>query len=318
MSELRFDGRVAVITGAGRGLGRSYALLLAARGCKVVVNDNGSAIGGSAIGGSAIRGDEVVSNPADEVVAEIVAAGGEAVACLESVATPQGCAAIVQSAIDTWGRIDVLIHNAGNVRYGSLQELSVEDFDAVVDVHFKGGFHLVRAAFAHMVAAQYGRVVLTSSVSGLYGSQTTVNYGMSKAGLMGLNNVTALEGGPHGIKSNTIIPAAVTRMADGLDTSAYPPMDPDLVAPMVGWLAHESCSVSGEHLIAVAGRMARAFGTESKGVFHPSWTIEQVAAEIDAIRDPTEQWTFPPFPSGMSDHLGQSFAWAKSGAKAGQ
>ena len=313
MSELRFDGRVAVITGAGRGLGRSYALLLAARGCKVVVNDNGSAIGGSAIGG-----DEVVSNPADEVVAEIVAAGGEAVACLESVATPQGCAAIVQSAIDPWGRIDVLIHNAGNVRYGSLQELSVEDFDAVVDVHFKGGFHLVRAAFAHMVAAQYGRVVLTSSVSGLYGSQTTVNYGMSKAGLMGLNNVTALEGGPHGIKSNTIIPAAVTRMADGLDTSAYPPMDPDLVAPMVGWLAHESCSVSGEHLIAVAGRMARAFATESKGVFHPSWTIEQVAAEIDAIRDPAEQWTFPPFPSGMSDHLGQSFAWAKSGAKAGQ
>ena len=308
MSELRFDGRVAVITGAGRGLGRSYALLLAARGCKVIINDNGSAI----------RGDEVLANPADEVVAEIKAAGGEAVACRESVATPQGCAAIVQAAIDAWGRIDVLIHNAGNVRYGSLQELSVADFDAVVDVHFKGGFHLVRAAFPHMVAAKYGRVVLTSSVSGLYGSQTTVNYGMSKAGLMGLNNVTALEGAEHGIKSNTIVPAAVTRMADGLDTSAYPPMEPDLVAPMVGWLAHESCSVSGEHLIAVAGRMARAFATESKGVFHPAWTIEQVAAEIDAIRDPAEQWTFPPFPSGMADHLGQSFAWAKTGAKAGE
>lgn len=301
MSELRFDGRVAVISGAGRGLGRAYALLLASRGCKVVVNDNGSAT----------RGDEVVANPAQEVVEEIVAAGGEAVACTASVATPDGAEAIIQTAIDTWGRIDVLIHNAGNVRYGTIAELSFEDFDAVIDVHLKGGFYLVRAAFPHMAAARYGRVVLTSSCSGLYGSQTTVNYGMSKAGLMGLNNVTALEGGPVGIKSNTIVPAAVTRMADGLDTSAYPPMDPDLVAPMVAWLAHEDCPVSGEHLIAAAGRMARAFTTETKGVFRPEWSIEDVAAQFESIRDPAgERWTFPPYPSGMGDHLGQSFAWA--------
>lgn len=303
MSELRYDDRVAVITGAGRGLGRSYALLLASRGAKVVVNDNGSAA----------RGDEIVANPAQQVVDEIVAAGGEAIACIESVATPEGAHAIIKSAIDTWGRIDILIHNAGNVRYGTIAELSIEDFNAVTDVHFKGGFYLAKAAMPHMIEAKYGRVVLTSSCSGLYGSQTTVNYGMSKAGLMGLNNVIALEGGEHGIRSNTIIPAAVTRMADGLDTSAYPPMEPELVAPMVAWLCHESCSLSGEHLVAAAGRMARAFTTESKGVFHPSWTIEQVANEIDAIRDPSEQWTFPPYPSGMADHLGESFEWAFKG-----
>ena len=199
------------------------------------------------------------------------------------------------------------------MRYGTIAELSIDDFNAVTDVHFKGGFYLAKAAMPHMIEAQYGRVVLTSSCSGLYGSQTTVNYGMSKAGLMGLNNVIALEGGEHGIRSNTIVPAAVTRMADGLDTSAYPPMEPELVAPMVAWLCHESCSLSGEHLVAAAGRMARAFTTESKGVFHPSWTIEQVANEIDAIRDPSEQWTFPPYPTGMADHLGKSFEWAFKG-----
>jgi NAD(P)-dependent dehydrogenase (short-subunit alcohol dehydrogenase family) len=301
MTELRFDGRVAVITGAGRGLGRSYALLLASRGCRVVVNDNGSAT----------RGDTVIASPADEVVNEIKEMGGEAVACAESVATPEGAAAIVQCAIDTWGRIDILIHNAGNVRYGMIADLSIEDFNAVTDVHFKGGFYLAKAAMPHMIAAKYGRVILTASCSGLYGSQTTVNYGMSKAGLMGLNNVIALEGGEHGIQSNTIIPAAVTRMADGLDTSMYPPLEPELVAPMVAWLAHESCPVSGEHYVAGGGRMARAWTTETKGLYQASWTPEDVAAKIDPIRNANgEQWTFPPYPSGMMDHLGETFKWA--------
>lgn len=303
MSELRYDDRVAVITGAGRGLGRSYALLLASRGAKVVVNDNGSAT----------RGDEIVANPAQDVVDEIVAAGGEAIACTESVATPDGAQAIIQCAAGTWGRIDILIHNAGNVRYGTIAELSIDDFNAVIDVHFKGGFYLAKAAMPHMIKGNYGRVVLTASCSGLYGSKTTVNYGMSKAGLMGLNNVIALEGGEHGIRSNTIIPAAVTRMSEGVDTTGFPPMEPELVGPMVAYLCHESCELSGEHLIAAAGRMARAFTTESKGIFHPSWTIEQVAEDIDAIRDPSEQWTFPPYPSGMADHLGKSFEWAFKG-----
>ncbi|KPF91850.1 short-chain dehydrogenase [Novosphingobium sp. AAP83] len=300
MDKLRFDGRVAVITGAGRGLGRSYALLLASRGCKVVVNDNGSAS----------RGDEIVANPADQVVAEIIAAGGEAVSCAESVAMPEGAAAIIQSAIDAWGRIDILIHNAGNVRYGTIAELSIEDFNAVTDVHFKGGFYLAKAAMPHMIAAKYGRVVLTSSCSGFYGSKTTVNYGMSKAGLMGLNNVIALEGGEHGIRSNTIVPAAVTRMADGLDTSAYPPLEPELVAPMVAWLVHESCPVSGEHFVAGGGRMGRAWTVESKGLWQAEWSVEDIAANIDTIRNSPEQWLFAPYPSGMSDHLGETFKWA--------
>lgn len=305
MSELRFDGRVAVITGAGRGLGRSYALLLASRGCKVVVNDNGSAT----------RGDEVIASPADEVVAEIKAAGGEAVACADSVATPEGAAAIIQSAADAWGRIDILIHNAGNVRYGMIADLSIEDFNAVTDVHFKGGFYLAKAAMPHMIAAKYGRVVLTASCSGLYGSQTTVNYGMSKAGLMGLNNVIALEGGAHGIQSNTILPAAVTRMADGLDTSQYPPLEPDLVAPMAVWLAHDSCPVSGEHYIAGGGRMARAWTIESKGLWQENWTIEDVAANSENIRNSEAKWTFSPYPSGMIDHLGETFKWAHNKGK---
>ena len=203
------------------------------------------------------------------------------------------------------------------MRYGTIAELSDEDFDAVIDVHLRAGFYLARAAMPHMMQAKYGRVVLTGSCSGLYGSRTTVKYGMSKAGLMGLNNVIALEGGEHGILSNTIIPAAVTRMADSLDTSAYPPMDPELVAPMVAWLCHESCTLTGEHMIAAAGRMARAFTTESKGVFQPEWSIEDIAARIDEIRDPAEQWTFPPYPSGMADHLGQSFSWAHAERSAG-
>lgn len=300
MGELRFDGRVAVITGAGRGLGRSYALLLAARGARVLVNDNGSAH----------RGDEIVANPAQDVVDEITASGGEAVASIHSVASAEGAAAIVEAAIAKWGRVDILIHNAGNVRYGSIAELSIEDFDAVLDVHLRAGFFLAKAAMPHMIAAGYGRVVMTSSCSGLYGSRNTVNYGTAKAGLIGLSNVIALEGADHNIRSNTILPAAVTRMADNLDTSAYPPMEPELVAPLVAWLSHEDCTVSGEHLIAAAGRMARAFVTESKGVFRPEWAIEDIAANIDAIRDPSQQWTFPPYPRGMADHLGKSFEWA--------
>lgn len=301
MAELRFEDRVAVITGGGRGLGRAYAELLAARGAKVVINDTGASI----------VGDEITENPAEELVNSIKDAGGEAVACIESVATESGGKAIIESAMDNWGRIDILIHNAGNVRYGALDEISHEDFKAVVDVHMMGAFNVVRPAFPHMKKASYGRVVLTSSIGGLYGNYRCVNYGMSKAGTLGLNNILALEGVEHNIKSNAILPAAVTRMADGLDTSRYPPMGPELVAPVVGWLCHESCSVSGEMLISAAGRVARAFVTETEGVFRPAWSIEDVAANIDGIRDESKQWTFHPAEFGYLEHLNKSFAMAK-------
>lgn len=302
VTERRFDGRVAVITGAGRGLGREYALLLAAKGAKVVVNDPGGAMSGD--GGDA--------GPAETVVAEIKAAGGEAVACLESVATPEGGRAIVQAAMDHYGRLDVLIHNAGNVRYGALDAIPDEDFKAVVDVHLMGAFHVVRPAFPIMTQAGYGRVVLTGSIGGLYGTSNVVNYGVSKAGMIGLNNVIAIEGAPKGVKSNIILPGAVTRMAEGLDITQYPPMGPDLVAPVVGWLAHESCSISGEMLVSMAGRVARALIAETPGVFRPSWSIDDVANEIDAIRDPKDLWLLPPI-DAYFEHMTRSFEMARKG-----
>jgi NAD(P)-dependent dehydrogenase (short-subunit alcohol dehydrogenase family) len=301
MQELRFDDRVAVITGAGRGLGRSYALLLASRGAKVVVNDLGASM----------KGGDADAGPAEEVVAEIKAAGGQAVASTDSVATPEGGKAIIDTALKAFGRIDILIHNAGNVRRGSLKELSYEDFENVLDVHLRGGFHVVRPAFPLMCKQGYGRIVLTSSINGLYGNPNVVNYSVAKAGLIGLSNVAAIEGAAEGVKSNVIIPAAVTRMAEGLDTSAYPPMDPELVAPAVAWLAHESCSVTSEMLIAVAGRVARAYAAETEGVYQPSWTIEQIAQRIEEIRNTDgKPWLFPPAPTGHLDHLKRSFAMA--------
>jgi NAD(P)-dependent dehydrogenase (short-subunit alcohol dehydrogenase family) len=298
--ELRFDDRVAVVTGGGRGLGRAYALLLASRGAKVVVND---------VGGS-LNGEGADAGPAHDVVREIIAAGGEAVASVDSVASPAGGKAIVATALEQFGRIDVLVHNAGNVRRAALRDISYEDFEGVVDVHLRGAFHVVRPAFPVMCDAGYGRIVLTSSIGGLYGNRDVVNYAVAKAGVIGLSNVAAIEGAAHGVKSNVIVPAAVTRMADGIDTSAYPPMGADLVAPAVAWLAHETCSITGEMIVALAGRLARAFIAETPGVYRPSWSIEEVGEHIDAIRDDTAPLVFPPVPDGHADHLRYSFALA--------
>ncbi|MFT5481832.1 MAG: NAD(P)-dependent dehydrogenase (short-subunit alcohol dehydrogenase family) [Halieaceae bacterium] len=297
MQELRFDGRVAVVTGAARGLGRAYALLLASRGARVVVNDPGGGIAGG----------DVDSTPADEVVAQIRAMGAEAVACTASVATPEGGKSIIDTAIEHYGCIDILIHNAGNVRAGSMKEMSYEDFDAVLDVHLRGAFHVVRPAFPIMCEAGYGRIVLTSSIGGLYGNHNVANYGASKAGIIGLSNVVAIEGEPEGVKCNVIVPGAVTRMAEGIDVSAFPPMGPELVAPVVGWLAHESCSINGESLISIAGRVAKAYTAETRGVYRPQWSIEDVGEQIDGVRDTESSLILPPVPSGHVDHIRYSF-----------
>jgi NAD(P)-dependent dehydrogenase (short-subunit alcohol dehydrogenase family) len=304
MSELRFDDRTAVITGAGRGLGRSYALLLASRGAKVVVNDPGGSL----------KGEGVDAGPAEEVAGEIRALGGQAVACTASVATPEGGNAIIQTALDHFGRIDVLIHNAGNVRPASLKEMTQADFDAVLDVHLRGAFHVVRPAFPLMCKARYGRIVLTSSIGGLYGNHRVANYGVAKAGLIGLSNVVALEGAAEGVRCNVIVPGAVTRMAEGIDISAYPPMTPELVAPVVGWLAHESCSITAEMLISIAGRVARAFVAESPGVYRSNWSIEDVAREIGAIRKADAPVVFPVVPSAHIDHIRYSFGMVTQAA----
>jgi NAD(P)-dependent dehydrogenase (short-subunit alcohol dehydrogenase family) len=307
MSELRFDGRVAVITGAGRGLGRAYALLLASRGAAVVVNDPGVTR----------TGDGIDAGPAEEVVAEIRAAGGKAFANIDSVATPEGGQAIIDAALGHFGRIDILIHNAGISRRVPFKEITQADFDAVLDVHLRGAFHVARPAFRLMCEAGYGRIVMAGSIAGLYGERNTTGYCVGKAGLIGLSNVLALEGAAEGVTCNLIVPAAITRLAEGRDTSAFPPMEPDLVAPAVAWLCHQDCTMSGEMLISLAGRLAKAFVAETPGVYRPAWTVDEVAGQMAAIGDASEELRFPILPQGFYDHLQYSFEMARKEAPAG-
>ncbi len=303
MEELRFDGRVAVVSGAGGGLGREYALLLASRGAKVVVNDLGTDRHG---GGRD-------STMAQNVVDEIRAAGGEAVANGDTVATPEGGGAIVEVALDSFGGIDILVHNATINRPGAFRDLAWEDFSAVLDVHVGGAFHLAKAAFPRMCDQGYGRVVLVASIAGLYGEKNLSAYATGKGAVMGLANALAMEGAEHGVTANCIVPAARTRLAEGRDTDGFPPWGSDLVAPAVGWLAHESCRASGEMYVALAGRIAQAYVAETRGVFRPEWTIEQVAQQLGEITDRSQQVTFAPVPSGFGDHLAYSFAMARGG-----
>lgn len=303
MSMLRYDGRVAVITGAGRGLGRAYALLLAARGAKIVVND----------AGVTRHGESPDAGPAQDVVDEIRRRGGEAVASIASVASAGGGRAIVETAINNFGHIDILIHNAGINRPSPLKDMSWEQFSAVLDVHLHGAFHVVRAALPHMSDARYGRIILTSSIAGLYGDRNLAGYAVSKAGVIGLSNAISLEGAEYGVQCNAIVPAAVTRLSEGIDTSSFPStMTPEEVAPVVAWLVHEDCKSTGEVFVALAGRVAKAFVSETKGVFHPNWTIEQVAREMPAIGNSQDALAFAPFPRGFYDHLGYSFNMAKT------
>lgn len=301
MTERRFDGRVVAITGAGRGLGFEYARLLAARGARIVINDNGSALDGS--------GND--SSVAQQAVDRIAAEGGEAVACTASVATPEGGKAIIEAALDSWGRIDGLIHNAGNTRFDNFAEITADEFRSVVDVHLMGAFHVTHAAFPHMVRAGFGRVVLTGSIGGLYTMPQTIGYAVSKSGMIGLSNLIALEGADHGIRSNIILPGAVTRMAEGLDISQYPPMTPDMVAPVVGYLVHEDCAVTAEMYVAMAGRVARAYVSETRGVYRPDWTIDAVADNLDAIRAQDNGFVFHPAEGGFFAHMTESFAMAR-------
>jgi NAD(P)-dependent dehydrogenase (short-subunit alcohol dehydrogenase family) len=309
MTDLRFDDRVVVITGGGRGLGRAYAELLAAQGARVVVNDLGVTM----------AGDGTREDPAGEVVAAIEASGGQAVANRDTVATAAGGKAIIEQALDTYGRIDVLIHNAGNVRRALLAEMTEEIFRSVLDVHLVGGFNVLQPAFAAMCKAGYGRIVMTTSIGGLYGNYEVANYSGAKAGLIGLSHTAAIEGAAHGVKSNCIAPSAVTRMSEGIDITQFPPLGPEFVAPAVGWLAHESCSISGEILVALGGRMAKAYLAETKGAWQPAWSMADMGARIGDIDDRADSFVFPVVPTeaggphGFMKHLGASFAMAREG-----
>jgi len=277
-----FTDRVAVVTGAGGGLGRRHALLLAERGAAVVVNDLGGAVDGT---GSARAA-------ADGVVEEITAAGGVAVAEHSSVADPSGAEAIVQKALDEFGRLDVVINNAGILRDKAFHNLEVDQLTAVLDVHLRGSFHVTRAAWPHMRQQGYGRVVMTSSASGVLGNFGQSNYGAAKMGLVGLVNVLKLEGAKYNIKVNAIAPIAVTRMTEellgafGITSDQF---GPELVSPAVAYLASEECDLTGEVWSVGGGSVSRFFVGLTDGYFkHPQsegqLTIEDVADHLAQIR----------------------------------
>ncbi len=256
--QIRFDDRVAVVTGAGAGLGRIYALELAKRGAKVVVNDLGGARDGTGPGSS---------SPADRVVAEIKAAGGEAVASYDNVATAEGGAAIVAAALSAFGGLDILVNNAGILRDKSFLKMAPEHWHAVVDVHLNGAYHVTRPAFAVMREKGYGRILLTTSAAGLYGNFGQTNYTAAKMGLVGLMNTLKLEGEKYGIKVNTIAPVAASRLTeDILPREALERLAPELVAPLALYLCSELCPVSGHVYNAGMGRMNRAAVVTGPGV----------------------------------------------------
>ena len=274
MSLLNFEGRVAVITGAGGGLGRQHALLLASRGAQVVVNDLGGAVDGQ---GSS-------SGPAQSVVDEIHKAGGAAVADTNSVSTPDGAEAIVRTALDAFGRIDIVVNNAGILRDKSFANMAPDLWDPVLAVHLTGAVNVTRAAWPHLQAQGYGRIVNTSSAAGIFGNFGQANYGAAKMGLVGLTRVLAQEGKKHNITANAIAPVARTRMTDELLGPLADKVDPALVSPVVAWLAHEDCPVSGEIYSVCGGRVAQIFVGETAGYFNPQLSAEDVRDHFDRIR----------------------------------
>lgn len=257
MGEIRFDNRVAIITGAGAGLGRNYALELGKRGAKVVVNDLGVAIDGSGSTHSA----------ADQVVAEIRKNGGEAVANYDSVSTVAGGENIVQSAIDAFGSVDILINNAGIVRDHSLQKMTEEEWDVVLSVHLKGAYCVTKPAFTAMKERNYGRIVFTCSGVGLYGNFGQANYAAAKMGLVGMMNTLAIEAAKNNIKLNTIAPNAASRLTEKvLPPPLFEKLKPEHITPLVLWLASEQNTDSGMIFNCMGGWYSRAAIVCAKGV----------------------------------------------------
>ena len=275
---ISFDEQVAIVTGAGGGLGRTYALELARRGAAVVVNDLGGDVHGTGGG----------SGAAEAVVKEIEAEGGRAVASTDSVTSPEGGEAIVRTALDAFGRVDVLINNAGILRDKSFAKLEPDDVDRVLDVHLRGAFFVSRPAFLQMKEQGYGRLLFTSSGSGLFGNFGQANYGAAKMGLAGLSGILALEGARFGIQSNAIAPIARTRMTDELFGEMGQHFDPTYVTPLAIYLVSRDCPVTKQIYTAGAGWYSRVVVGTTPGWFAGSdgppdvEAIHQRLGEIDA------------------------------------
>ena len=295
MSEIRFDDQVVIVTGAGGGLGRTYAIDFAKRGAKVVVNELGGAKDGT--GASA--------SMADQVVKEIEEAGGTAVSNHDSVSTPEGGEAIIKAALDNFGRVDVVINNAGILRDKTFAKLTPEELEIVLDVHLKGAFFVSQPAFRNMKENGYGRFVFTASAAGIFGNFGQTNYGAAKMGLVGLSNVLAVEGAKYNIKSNVIAPIARTRLTEDLLGPMAEKLSPECVTPLTVYLASKDNEHTHEVYSVGGGRFARIFvglcqGWTAEGGAGQVVSAEQVQAQIEQIRD-TEGYIIP---SSIADEMG--------------
>jgi NAD(P)-dependent dehydrogenase (short-subunit alcohol dehydrogenase family) len=270
-------------------LGRSHALELASRGALVVANDLGGSVDGTGSGTTA----------AQAVVDEISASGGDAVANYDSVATPEGGRAIVQTALDRFGRVDIVINNAGILRDASFKNMGPDNVDPVLDVHLRGAFNVTQPAWEHMRAQNYGRIVNTSSGAGVFGNFGQTNYGAAKMGLVGLTRVLAVEGAKNNIKANAIAPVAKTRMTEDLLGPIADKLLPESITPLVVFLAHEDCPVTGELYTLGGGRVARVFLGVTKGIVDPKLTAETVRDRFGEIRDEAGYEV----PASMNDEL---------------
>ena len=312
-TELRFDDEVAVFTGAGGGLGKQYALLLSSRGARVVVND---------IGGS-VTGDGSDAATAGAVVDEIRELGGQAVADTHSVTSPEGGQAIVDTALRAWGRVDIVINNAGIVGDAPFEDMTADRLNPLIDVHLKGAFYVTRPAWTVMRERGYGRILNTSSAAGILGAERMSNYGAAKTGLIGFTRVLAAEGAGHNIKVNAIAPIAYTRMLahsvdgagrqddeaaqailDDLVAQYLQKLDPALVAPVAAFLTHRKCPVSGEIYTVGAGHVARFFVGRTKGFYRSGLSVEDVRDHLDEIRDEAGYTV----PRGPADEITELFA----------
>ncbi|WP_235735320.1 SDR family NAD(P)-dependent oxidoreductase [Nocardioides alcanivorans] len=269
-----FSGRTVIVTGAGNGIGRAHALMLGSRGASVVVNDIGGTVNG-------VGGDGAA---AQSVVDEIQAAGGTAIASTESVAAPEGGEAVVARAVDTFGRVDAVIHNAGILRDRSFAKVTGDDIDPVLDVHLRGAFNVLRPAWPHMIEQRYGRILLTTSASGLLGNYGQASYAAGKAGLLGLMNVLSVEGARHGILANALSPTAATRMTEGLLGELTEHFDPRHVAAVATYLVSERCELTHHVLSASGGRVARLFVGSTRG-----WYGGREPVEPEAVHDALEE-----------------------------